>query len=58
MRQFSKEDRKEIEEIIITFVRDYDHQEIMKNLIPYKGRLFNVVKRLKFGLFSKTSLFS
>ncbi len=29
----------------------------MKNLIPYKGRLFNVAKRLKFGLFSKTMLF-
>ena len=35
MRQFSKEDRKEIEEIIITFIRDYDHQEIMKNLISH-----------------------
>lgn len=35
MRQFSKEDRKEIEEIIITFVRDYDHQGIMKNLISH-----------------------
>ncbi len=26
----------------------------MKNLIPYKGKLLNVVKRLKFGLFLKS----
>lgn len=30
----------------------------MKNLIPYKGRLFNVAKRLKFGLFLKMVEFS
>ncbi len=27
----------------------------MKNLIPYKGKLLNVVKSLKFALFFKSS---
>jgi len=29
----------------------------MKNLIPYKGKLFNVAKWLKFGLFLKMVIF-